>query len=303
MSGKFTGGATDLAVGVTFNDHAEVWRALSSGLALPVVEKPGAKALQGDVAIRLQLGVAGRSSAHVSRDSQRMPNATRALFSWFSAAWPGMFATHMTISFNRLASMHTDEFNRGLSYLTAIGTFQEGSLWVMDGSASANSDGRVLDLDGGQWHAFDPHLPHRTLPYSGDRAYITVYCHTTSRLIDQQAGLREEMLQLGVPCPTPAQLQPLLHGHPTPRKERMQMAAEQFARRAPEAALAPGAHRPRNYMCRSCRAFGRDEDRGQPRKYCKQNYNKCRKKWRQKQDKDEKRGVGKNLRRRPAGSR
>ena len=288
---RFTAGAVDLADGTVLRTHGEVWEALSSGLALPVIRNPAAKALKDDVAIRLQLGVSGIASAHVSRDSIRMPNATRALFAWFKAAWPGALATHLTVSFNRLAPLHTDELNRGPSYLTAIGSFENGGLWVTD-PENLDGEGKVLQLDAGQWHSFNSLLPHRTLPFSGERAYVTFYCHSTSRFIGQ--GLREKLLKLEVPCPTRVQLKPLLHGHPLPLKQRMAMAIAQFARHPQQASLESGSHRSRNYICRSCRAFGRDADFGQPRKYCKSNYHTCRTRHRRKE-------VRKLVLKRPSG--
>ena len=292
---KFTAGAVDLRDGIVFRTHSDVWQALRSGLALPVIDDPAAKALKGDVAIRLQLGVSGQAGAFLSRDTVRMPNATRALFTWFRAAWPQALATHLTISFNRLAPLHTDELNRGSSYFTAIGDFEGGGLWVMDPS-SPEGAGKVLQVDAGQWHAFSPHHPHRTLPFSGERAYVTFYCHSVSRYIDEE--LRKKLLALSIPCPTPLQLQPMLPANPVPRKQRMTLACQQFARHPQQASIQAGAHRPRSYICRNCYAFGRDEDRGQPRKFCKATYHSCRKSWRRSQ---EIKTVRQRVLKRPAG--
>jgi hypothetical protein len=144
---------------------------LAQGLSLPVDNNPKAAALKGVVALKLQLGLAGRwmEPPCISEDSQRQPELTRFLFAWLREDCPEAVATSCTVAFNRLAPLHCDR-NLGPSYLTAVGAFTGGGLWVADGRR-----GRVLRTNG-RWNTFSAAVPHRTLPFSGCRGYVTFYC-------------------------------------------------------------------------------------------------------------------------------
>ena len=128
---NWTFGEKDCSEDVIIRGHKEAL-ALLQAVRLPVLKDTLAATLHGGAVVRLQLGLTLNYSASgcVSADSVRMPNVTKAFFNWFREKFPQATASSCTIAFNRLATLHVDKGNIGLSHLTCLGDFTGGELWV-----------------------------------------------------------------------------------------------------------------------------------------------------------------------------
>ena len=111
------------------------------------------------------------SAEHVA-PSTRMPECTKAVFGWLTRVKPQATCTSVVFAWNMVAPMHADWLNVGPTWLTAVGEFTRGGLWVSAGGA--NQTGRVLLLAGQQWQTFDSLWPHCGLPFKGERCYSCI---------------------------------------------------------------------------------------------------------------------------------
>ena len=252
-----TAGAVDLNKGVDeVLTHKDMWGLLKQ-VSIPADRDPQAPALKGATTLKLQLGLAGRlmSPPTLSKDSQGMPVLTARVFGWLRRCWPGAQVTSCTVVFNRMSPLHVDR-NIGLSYLTGVGDFSGGGLWV---ATPERSKGSVLNLKN-KWSEFDPAVPHRTLPFRGVRGYITFYIDKSAvRMSDQ---VRRKLAELQVPVPTVSDARRLKseHGNSEPEKKRLiegearwskflDDKGQSFAQRC---ATSSGS-----WVCFQCRKWGR----------------------------------------------
>ena len=268
-----TFGATDAPVGTVIADHAHAATVLRD-VSMPIAKNCLAPALKGGAVVRCQLGMSCQWSTFpgVSVDSRRMPNLTQAVFGWLRARFPHAVCTSVTVAWHRMAPLHLDGMNIGLSHLTAIGAFSGGGLWVASGG-----DGTTLEMTSGEeaggtlaWHIFNPLLPHLTLPFEGDRAYLSFYTHqSVSRL---KAPARRELLSLGIPLPSTEQVRDMQRERESLNRlcgpqERMRQATALVRRLGLADIRSKGMHKSCSWVCRHCGRFGRHV-KGQPRRFC-----------------------------------
>ncbi len=183
-------------------------------LQLPVRRDAGATALKidgradrsakpgnGSCRIVLTLGMSPRQQLppSVTEDSARMPNFSRAVFEWFRRERPDARCTSVVFAFNMLARMHGDLLNAGPSELTAVGAFSGGALWQCEPDSNI---GHIMELSAGQWHTFDSLWPHCGLAFSGERCYISFYCHRTFGR--DSPATRKALRDMRVPLPLSA---------------------------------------------------------------------------------------------------
>ena len=235
--------------------HASVWQLLSS-VSLPVDPDPVAPALRGATTLKLQFGLVGRRMLPpcVSSDTRSKPHLARSLFAWLRQARPEATATSCTVAFNRLAPLHVDR-NLGPSCLTAVGRFAGGELWLADASPS----GRTAPLQN-QWLSFLASTPHRTLPFTGCRGYVTFYVDRSAPRTSEDT--KAALTRLGVPFPEPAALQSWQTAARALAPPKVRLAAAQakwssFAASRPLGFAKALTTASGTWVCRGCRSWGR----------------------------------------------
>lgn len=265
---KRTSGVGDIASACVPASLEEL-RALLDQVSKPIVKKPLAAALSGGAVIRLQLGLAGRRQLLpcISRGSQTAPNLTKSVFAFLRARCPLSRATSVTVAWHRMAPLHMDLSNLGLSYVAALGCRSGGQLWVADGTPA----GTALDVTSGIVE-FSSLMPHRTLRFAGSRCYISFYTHHS--VLRVQRHVRRQLCNLGVPAPTRAEALAMAQQRRLLPPPRVRAAAAQNAWRVFAAACpslvprsASSEHRLCSWVCRHCGNFGLHV-RGQPRRWC-----------------------------------
>ena len=263
---RSTAGAPDApeAASAAEHTHNSVWELLTS-VALPVDTDPVAPALRGAATLKLQFGLVSRRMQPpcVSRDSLARPHLARCLFTWLRQACPTAAATSCTVAFNRLAPLHVDR-NLGPSHLTAVGCFAGGELWLADTGLTGRAEPLQL-----RWLSFHASAPHRTLPFTGCRGYVTFYVDRTAPRAD--ATTNAALTQLGVPLPSaPALLAWQAEARAVgPLSARLATALPKWhafcANRPPglthSLRVASGT-----WVCRGCRQWGRWS--GRPKAWC-----------------------------------
>ena len=264
-SPRWTAGAHDCsAVGIRSHDH---FLRILHCTRLPVVQQPHAAALQGRQTIRVQLGMTCNyfQGGYVSKDSRRAPRLTQAAFAWFARRFPGATATSCTIACNRQAPLHVDKNNIGASYLTCLGRFTGGALWV-----SGERRARTLALSRRQWHKFDSRWPHCGSHFRGERCYVSFYTHKA--ILRTAAAQKAELRRLGVPLPTQAAARACFRAaFAVNSRARWALANIQWASAGVALERPALEHRPSSWICWECGAFGSNTGFGRPRLHCCRN--------------------------------
>jgi hypothetical protein len=215
--------------------------------------------------VRIQLGLTlcYSSGGCVSADSTRMPNLTKAFFNWFRLKFPRATASSCTVAFNRLAALHVDKRNVGVSHLTCLDDFSGGGLWVA-GERKAS----VLKLHSHQWHVFDSLWPHAGLPFKGLRCYVSFYTHSAAARACPE--VRRRLAKLGVPLPSMAAVTAAMKPK-VDHSSRWSAAQSLWLASGFDISRPTGQHMPSSWVCRHCRRFGANAGVGHPRNYCDRN--------------------------------
>ena len=178
-------------------------------------------------------------------------------------ACPAATVTSCTVAFNRLAPLHVDP-NLGPSHLTAVGRFAGGELWLADTDPS----GRAEPLQN-RWLTFLASVPHRTLPFTGCRGYVTFYVDRAAPRAD--AATYAALSQLGVPLPTSSTLLAWQGEARDVGPPKVRLATARAKWRLFAAGRSSGLSRALRvasgtWVCRGCRKWGRWTSR--PRAWC-----------------------------------
>ena len=208
----------------------------------------------------------------LSADSRRAPNFTKTLFQFFKRRFPNAVASSCTIAFHRLAPLHVDRANMGLSYVAALGSSAGGNLWVAQPSAAQGIRLNVTK----DFCEFDSMVMHTTLPFEGSRYYISFYSHRAAARMP--AALRSRLVELSVPLPSAKDCRAMLleaqRRLPLRQRKADGMAKWAAYRRAlaPDARSAVVASQQRkggSWVCMRCRTFGPlQRSGGRQRRYC-----------------------------------
>ena len=134
----YTAGLADLPHGTPAPETLSALGELVQQMSFAIVPAPLAPALQGCRVVRGQFGLSSRRmmAPALSAGSRRAPNFTKALFQFFKHRFPCAVASSCTVAFHRLAPLHIDCANMGLSYVAALGSSAGGNLWVAQPSAA-----------------------------------------------------------------------------------------------------------------------------------------------------------------------
>ena len=269
-----TRGLADLPDGTAAPDSLKALDALIQQMSFAVVSAPLAPALQGARVVRGQYGLASRRMLlpSLSRDTQRSPNFTKALFQYLTQCFPGARATSCTIAFHRSAALHTDKANIGPSYAVAMKSSSGGQLWVAQPFAVHGTVLRVTE----QLCEFDPLELHTTLPFEGPRYYISYYSHRAATRV--KCALRRRLMSLSVPLPSVrecAAMRRATKKRPAlchRRADGFKQWAAYLRTLSPKQRRATKASQSRmggSWVCKSCRCFGPLLiDGGRPRHFC-----------------------------------
>ena len=264
-------------------------------MSFAIVPAPLAPALQGCRVVRGQFGLSSRRmmAPALSADSQRAPNFTKALFQFLKHCFPEAVASSCTVAFHRLAPLHIDCANMGLSYVAALGSSAGGNLWVAQPLAARGVTVNVTE----DLCEFDALVMHTTLPCEGPRYYISFYCHRAAARTP--AALRSRLVELSVPLPSAMNCSATLLAarqrlplHQRKADGMAQWAAylRALAADARNAAVASQQRKGGSWVCMRCHTFGPLAPRGgNPRNYCSRG---C-------ENKQKRSIVKKTLRRRP----
>ena len=199
------------------------------------------------------------------KDSRRAPRLTQAAFAWFARRFPGATATSCTIAFNRQAPLHVDKNNIGASYLTCLGRFTGGALWV-----SGERRARTLALSRRQWHKFDSRWPHCGSHFRGERCYVSFYTHKA--ILRTAAAQKAVLRRLGVPLPTQAAARACFRAaFAADSRARWALANVQWASAGVALERPALEHWPSSWICWECGAFGSNTGFGRPRLHCCRN--------------------------------
>ena len=271
---RYTAGLVDLPDDTPAPETLLALGEIVQRMSFAIVPAPLAPALQGCRVVRGQFGLSSRRMLPpaLSADSQRAPNFTKALFEFFRHHFPKAAASSCTVAFHRLAPLHIDCANMGLSYAAALGSTAGGNLWVAQPSAAQGLTANVTkDLC-----EFDALVMHTTLPFEGPRYYISFYCHRAA--VRTSDALRSKLIELSVPLPSfmecitmlmAAKQRPPLHQR---RADGMAQWAAYLRVLTPSernAAVASQQRKGGSWVCMRCHAFGPLASRGgNPRNYC-----------------------------------
>ena len=271
---RYTAGLADLPDGTPAAATLPALGELVQQMSFAIVPAPLAPALQGCLVVRGQFGLSSRRmmAPALSADSQRAPNFTKALFQFFKHRFPTAVASSCTVAFHRLAPLHVDRANMGLSYVAALGTSAGGNLWLAQPSAAQGVTVNVTE----DLCEFDALVMHTTLPFKGPRFYISFYCHRAAARMS--AELRSRLVELSVPLPSAMDCSVMLLAarQRLPLHERKAAGMAQWAAYlralAPHARSAVAASQQRkggSWVCKRCHTFGPLPPRGgNPRNYC-----------------------------------
>ena len=135
---RYTAGLADLPDGTPAPETLLALGEIVQRMSFAIVPAPLAPALQGCRVVRGQFGLSSRRMLPpaLSADSQRAPNFTQALFEFFRHHFPKAVASSCTVASHRLAPLHIDCANMGLSYAAALGSTAGGNLWVAQPSTA-----------------------------------------------------------------------------------------------------------------------------------------------------------------------
>ena len=96
---------------------------------------------------------------------------------------PSFQFTSIQVNVGLASVLHTDDANIGPSLVVALGPFTGGQLWT-----HRAAEGCVLDVR--NFAYINGRVPHRTLPYAGDRVSIVLFSHSSAAsMISREAML------------------------------------------------------------------------------------------------------------------
>ena len=108
-------------------------------------------------------------------------------------AFPDFQYTSIQVNIGLASTLHVDSGNMGPSLIIALGPFTGGQVWT-----HRAAEGNVLSVH--NWTMMNGNVPHRTLPYTGDRLSIVLFTHAAAAS-QKSAAAMCQVRTAGIPAP------------------------------------------------------------------------------------------------------